>query len=181
MVPIGGLACRCACKRGADLRFGAGLVAGLLAGGVLAGSVGLALADSGVLAPGGMQRWMPFQGHHGRMHGQMHGSAAECAGCYSPVARPEADARVEMRASAFAPSEVRIRVGESVEWVNLDDYGHTVTSDGRAFDSGMIPEGEAWAFRFDEPGVYEYRCVPHSARGDDGSHAGMVGRVVVEG
>lgn len=63
--------------------------------------------------------------------------------------------------------------GSTVEWVNEDDIIHTVTS-GREtgyglfehtqdgiFDSGSLEGGKSFTFQFEEPGRYEYFCIPH--------------------
>jgi len=75
----------------------------------------------------------------------------------------------------FEPALVRIRPGDSVNFVAVDK-GHSVQS-----VPGMLPAG-ASAFsgqisqdltvRFDKPGVYGFRCAPHYM-------LGMVGLVVV--
>lgn len=72
-----------------------------------------------------------------------------------------------------------IRLGESVEWVNADSFGHTVTFDDGSFDSGLVPPGQAWTHAFTQAGTYAYHCEPHSARQADGSYGGMVGVIVV--
>ena len=87
----------------------------------------------------------------------------------TPGAEPPA-ARVDMRMVAYAPGEVRIRAGESVEWINYDPMVHTVTGEG--WDSGVMTEGARFVHRFDQPGRYPYRCLPHPQ---------MTGVVIVEG
>ncbi|MGH7459207.1 MAG: cupredoxin domain-containing protein [Longimicrobiaceae bacterium] len=88
-----------------------------------------------------------------------------------PLADTARAARVEMREISFTPAEVRVRAGESVEWLNLDPVAHTVTADDAAWESGFLAEGDRFVRRFDEPGRYPYHCEPHSW---------MVGVVVVE-
>ena len=76
----------------------------------------------------------------------------------------------------FVPAEVRIRVGQTVEWRNKSFLTHTVTfdpalvedptrvsvPDGVApFDSGRIGGGGTWRHTFTTPGTYRYICVPH--------------------
>lgn len=161
------------------MRFGAGILLGVVVGVVAAGGLGLAMAGG----PGGSFDWTMShmqRGHHADMHEQMHGGSAACENCYSPTADGGAAVRVEMQDSQFHPREVRIEAGQSVEWINLDSYAHTVTANDGSFDSGSIPGGQAWTMRFDEPGVYEYHCTPHSGRQSDGTYRGMVGTVVVE-
>lgn len=121
----------------------------------------------------------PENAMHGAMHGHMasmHGGAA-CEDCREPSSGKIA--RVVMQETAYEPATLTIRVGEEVEWVNADPYGHTVTSDEGLFDSGNVPDGRAWAYTFSEPGTYAYHCTPHSWRGEDGAREGMVGTIVV--
>jgi plastocyanin len=72
---------------------------------------------------------------------------------------------------SFGPSEVRVRAGTKVRWVNADQLQHTVTADNGAFDSGLIDGGRSFERVFDRPGSYSYHCTPHPF---------MHGRVIVE-
>jgi len=80
-----------------------------------------------------------------------------------------AAAQVPIRMIAYVPPEIHIRAGQSVEWVNQDPTPHTVTGEGWA--SEIILEGGRYTHRFDQPGRYPYRCLPHPQ---------MTGVVVVE-
>ena len=77
--------------------------------------------------------------------------------------------QVPMRMIAYVPPEIRIRAGQSVEWINQDPTPHTVTGEGWA--SEIILEGGRYTRRFDQPGRYPYRCLPHPQ---------MTGVVIVE-
>ncbi len=87
----------------------------------------------------------------------------------------------------FVPAEIRIKVGDTVEWRNTGSYPHTVTADpNRAarkanielpdgvqpFGSGRMGAGATFRYTFNTPGIYRYVCLPHEG-------AGMLGRVVV--
>jgi plastocyanin len=72
-----------------------------------------------------------------------------------------ADLHVEIRRSAFAPAETRVRVGETVEWINRDPLAHTVSSVDGEWGSGLLGEGDRFVHRFTAPGRYTYRCLPH--------------------
>lgn len=76
----------------------------------------------------------------------------------------------------FAPAEVRIRAGQSVEWRNKSFLTHTVTFDPaqaqdpsrvslpqgvEPFDSGEVAPGATWRHTFTRPGTYRYFCKPH--------------------
>ena len=87
----------------------------------------------------------------------------------------------------FAPTEITIKAGDTVEWRNIGSIPHTVTADpGRApgsrnielpagaetFDSGWVMRGRSFRYTFSKPGVYRYICLPHA-------RARMLGTVIV--
>ena len=72
---------------------------------------------------------------------------------------------------SFGASEVRVRAGAQVRWVNGDQVQHSVTAEDGAFDSGLIDPGRSFERVFDRPGTYSYHCTPHPF---------MHGRVIVE-
>jgi plastocyanin len=87
----------------------------------------------------------------------------------------------------FAPREIEVAAGEEVTWRNAGRIAHTVTADKskatdpslviipagtRAWDSGLVNEGQSFSRKFDKPGTYRYICIPHEG-------AGMVGTVAV--
>jgi len=91
-------------------------------------------------------------------------------------------------ALAFEPKEITVTVGDRVQWRNVGQIAHTVTTTpskvadparvsvprgAKPWDSGLIGGDETFSRTFDEPGTYEYVCIPHEG-------AGMVGTVVVE-
>ncbi len=78
---------------------------------------------------------------------------------------------VVIRRFAFGPSEVRVRPGERVTWLNCDEDGHTSTADGGAWESPLLAPGDAFTHTFESPGEFAYHCEPHPF---------MTGRVIVE-
>ncbi len=78
---------------------------------------------------------------------------------------------------AYSLSEVRVSVGTTVTWMNMDGVLHTVSfggpgDDHRGPDSGPMYHMGVWSYTFAEPGTYEYHCDPHPY---------MTGKVIVEG
>src|SRR4051794_6050359 len=67
---------------------------------------------------------------------------------------------VEMTDSTFAPSPVHIKVGETVSFVDKDEFAHTATAE-KTFDSGTLREGERFVFKATKPGTIGYVCVFH--------------------
>ncbi|NPE31550.1 cupredoxin family copper-binding protein [Methanococcoides sp. SA1] len=71
----------------------------------------------------------------------------------------------------FAPKEIRISVGDTIKWTNLDTAPHTATDNNDMFDSGTLEKGESFSMTFDEAGTYDYICT---------IHPWMEGTVIVE-
>ncbi|SEP67075.1 plastocyanin/azurin family copper-binding protein [Natrinema salaciae] len=116
------------------------------------------------------------------------------AGCLN--GRSPTDQTVTMTGDfGFDPTTATIEPGRAVTWENTSDVDHTVTAyeddvpDGTAyfasgdFESersardhmreGLVAPGDEYEHTFEEPGTYEYYCVPHEG-------SGMVGTVRVE-
>ena len=82
----------------------------------------------------------------------------------APLVRDNRDAApgsVQIADFAFSPGDVEIASGTEITWSNEDPTAHTVTADNEAFDSGTMDPGARFAFRFDEPGTYDYSCLIH--------------------
>ncbi|MDP2628271.1 MAG: cupredoxin family copper-binding protein [Nanoarchaeota archaeon] len=79
---------------------------------------------------------------------------------------------VDVVGFSFSPSEIKIKVGETITWTNYDSAQHTITSDsGNELNSEYLSKGETYSHTFTEKGVYEYHCIPHPY---------MKGRIIVE-
>lgn len=66
----------------------------------------------------------------------------------------------------YSPVEVKISIGDTVEWVNRDSLAHTMTfhkAPGaiKTIDSGPLEANRSWRFTFNTPGEYEYHCSFH--------------------
>ena len=70
---------------------------------------------------------------------------------------------MDIRGVKFIPPQIEIAAGTTVRWPNSDTVEHTVTKvgDNPRFDSGLYGPGEAFEYTFEEPGTYEYFCIPH--------------------
>ena len=86
--------------------------------------------------------------------------AADAAGEFDG----ETAIKIRVAGMRFYPEVVRVRAGEPVIW-SFEDSGvaHTATAFNGAFDSGLKSSG-SFAVRFDAPGTYCYRCLPHPGR-----------------
>ncbi len=69
--------------------------------------------------------------------------------------------------SCYIPTRLNIEPNQVVLWDNKDSSAHTVTSGtpdedtSGIFDSGIIPAGEKFSFKFEENGDYDYYCTLH--------------------
>ena len=85
-------------------------------------------------------------------------------------AQPETGPRIEIKAHGFGTSELTVRPGTTVTWINHDDDAHTVTSTESVFRSPGLDTDETYSYTFTRPGTYEYFCTLHPL---------MTGKVVV--
>jgi len=83
---------------------------------------------------------------------------------------------VRMEDNFFDPANITVEPGTTVTWVQSGNNPHTTTSYDRLWDSGMIEGGSGgtFSFTFEEPGTYDYFCIPHE-------DLGMIGSVTVTG
>lgn len=70
---------------------------------------------------------------------------------------------------AFSPEELIIKAGDTVIWTNQDSAPHSIKSDN--FNSDILQTGDAYQFKFDTAGSYDYLC---------GIHPSMKGKIIVE-
>ena len=79
--------------------------------------------------------------------------------------------RIEMGDDVFQPALLNVPAGTKVIWVNKGSKAHTVVSNDKLFDSGLVNVGGEFSHTFDAPGAYSYHCAPH---------AKMIGQIVVK-
>jgi plastocyanin len=81
------------------------------------------------------------------------------------------DTQVVIKEFMFHPTNVKIKAGATLTWVNKDEEPHTVTSETGLFRSGAMDTNDTFVFKFDKPGTYHFLCSIHPQ---------MVGTIVVE-
>jgi len=79
--------------------------------------------------------------------------------------------RVSIKDFKFAPADVTVKVGDSVEWTNEDSAQHTVESSDGTLKSDELSKGDTYKFTFEKTGKYNYIC---------GIHKSMHGSVTVQ-
>jgi plastocyanin len=82
-----------------------------------------------------------------------------------------ASQQIEMDDDVFKPAQLTIPVGTKVIWVNKGKKAHTVVSNDKLFDSGLVDVGAQFTHTFSTPGTYAVHCAPH---------AKMKGQIVVQ-
>ena len=71
----------------------------------------------------------------------------------------------------FTPSNITIKVGENVTWINEDSATHQVKEDFGLFLSNPLAKGQSFTYQFTTTGIFNYTCNIHSF---------MKGKVIVE-
>ena len=80
----------------------------------------------------------------------------------------------------YVPDPVKVKVGDTINWVNKGDTIHTATTDpsqapdaswasvpagAETWDSGYMNSGDTFSYTFKAPGVYKYFCTTHVKEG----------------
>jgi len=100
--------------------------------------------------------------------GMSAGSSADTA----PAKAPGATQQVKIDNFTFAPNELTVSAGTTVQWVNRDDIPHTVVSDDKTtFKSKALDTDDSFSYTFTKAGTYPYFCSIHPK---------MTGKVVVQ-
>jgi plastocyanin len=95
---------------------------------------------------------------------------------FSSSAWAQDEVTVRMEDNSFDPANITVEPGTTVTWVQSGNNPHTTTSYDGLWDSGMIEGGSGgtFSFTFDEPGTFDYFCIPHES-------LGMIGSITVTG
>src|SRR5262245_498958 len=63
---------------------------------------------------------------------------------------------------SFAPGEITVAKGTTVNWINRDDIPHTVVSDDKTtFKSKPLDTDDKFSYTFSKEGNYTYFCSIH--------------------
>ncbi len=96
------------------------------------------------------------------------GMAAAGGGCHGGATQGSGEV-VELVDACFAPTTLRIDLGDTVTFVNHDDFVHNVVANGWGHFQDLRP-GARFTMSFEEDGVYPFACT---------YHPGMTGAIVV--
>ena len=94
-------------------------------------------------------------------------SAPRAHGAHDPVART-----IGIEHFAFAPTEVRVSLGDTVVWLNQDPFKHTTTADSAAWSSPELESGQRFSLVAARQGRFSYHCAAHPV---------MRGVIIVQG
>lgn len=74
-----------------------------------------------------------------------------------------ADHTVEQKNKAFSVKSLKVKVGDTVNFKNMDAFNHNIfsLSDVKSFDLGSYPQGQARSVVMDKPGNVEVECSIH--------------------
>ena len=68
--------------------------------------------------------------------------------------------QISMENLAISPAEVSAKVGDTVEWINKDEFAHTATARNGDFDVNLLPKTSA-TFVVKKAGTVDYYCRYH--------------------
>jgi plastocyanin len=70
---------------------------------------------------------------------------------------------VAQKGKAFSVKKLKIKVGDSVKFVNEDPFSHNIfsLSATKSFDLGSYPQGGSKSVTFDKAGTIEVECAIH--------------------
>ena len=85
-------------------------------------------------------------------------------GLQKPSAERKAKPRthiVTISGFEFIPETLTVKAGDTVIWKNEDIVPHTVTTEGKGFDSKSIESKASWKHTAKKAGAYSYICAFH--------------------
>jgi plastocyanin len=83
-----------------------------------------------------------------------------CLTSVGAAARPVVHT-VTIDGARFTPSELTVRAGDTVVWVNNDILAHTATAKNASFNSKVIQPGASWRMVAKKRGEFPYTCSFH--------------------
>ena len=98
--------------------------------------------------------------------------AALVVGAAPATTASTATKTVQIKRSAFSPTTITIKTGDTITWKNVDTQNHQVVSNNGSFVSPIMGPGKTYSHRFNAAGTYRYH---------DGLNATVKGVVKVTG
>lgn len=69
---------------------------------------------------------------------------------------------IHMKDFAFDPTDVKVKVGQTVKWINDDTAPHDAVADDGQFKSDQFGQGGTFEYKADKAGTISYVCTLHS-------------------
>jgi len=69
---------------------------------------------------------------------------------------------VPIKGFAFNPSDLKVKVGQTVTWTNEDLAPHNFVANDGSFKSEALKKGESFSHTFDKAGTFDYVCTFHA-------------------
>ena len=89
-------------------------------------------------------------------------AVAICALATGARGRPDPQHRtVVIEQFGFSPAELRVTIGDTVEWVNHDPFYHSTAADSAAWTSPEFARGERFLMPTTQQGRFPYHCTAH--------------------
>lgn len=93
------------------------------------------------------------------------------SGCTQQQTTQPTSHTITIQNFAFNPSNITVKVGANVTWINEDTVTHQVKEDNGLFLSNPLANGQSFTYSFTSPGIFHYIC---------NIHPSMKGTVIVE-
>ncbi len=68
---------------------------------------------------------------------------------------------IDVADNQFNPNPATVAVGATATWTLTGAAAHTVTADGKSFNSGLLKPGESYQYTFTTLGSFAYTCLVH--------------------
>jgi plastocyanin len=75
------------------------------------------------------------------------------------------DNTIMIAKNTFMPSNMTVKAGSTVRWVNADDHPHRIEFADKSFTTStfLLGSSQSASQRFDHAGTYDYSCMIHPA------------------
>ena len=105
-------------------------------------------------------------GHMDGMGGMMGGMSDHCQGSGPGPGNYSAANTVVISNYSFNQQTLKVRVGTTVTWINMDTVTHSLESGTHEaptglFESALLNHMQSFSYTFKAPGTFVYHCDPH--------------------
>jgi plastocyanin len=77
------------------------------------------------------------------------------------TARAATNHNVAIQSMKFAPADLRVAVGDTVTFTNMDSAPHTGSAKDGSFDTGRLSKGQSGTVKIGAAGDHAYFCKVH--------------------